>query len=292
MASQRRRTSSRMALLPSALIARSVSATTGGRDMSEWLVGSTHHSSLSLHDPIFMNHLPFLPFPSTWPTFPSAGKLANWLEVYAEALELNVWVRTTLDPSKSCFEDGKWHVTVTRSFAGGTSITRDLVVSHIILATGLSGGLAKLPHPVPGQDAWARKIAHSTQVHNGKEYAGKKVLVVGAASSANDLAMDIANHGGYPTLLQRSPTFVMSVENGVLRGLKKLAAGEMKLEELDYSTYSMPLPLAKPCFQRLTKYLEFMDRDLLAGLKQAGFQTWGGIEGTGFYFCEWGLPCF
>lgn len=218
--------------------------------------------------------------------FPSAGKLANWLETYADALELNVWTRTTLDPTKSRFEDGKWHVTVLRTLADGTTTTRELAVSHIILATGLSGGLPKLPTPVEGQDSWEGEILHSSQVQSGKVYADKKVLVVGAASSANDLAMDIANHGGHPTILQRSPTFVMSIENGVLRGVKRLAATKMSTEEFDYGVYSVPLPLAKPCYQRFTKFLAYLDRDLLSGLNQVGFKTWGGIDDTGFVFCK------
>lgn len=36
------------------------------------------YKSLSLHDPVYANHLAYMPFPANWPIFTPAGKLANW----------------------------------------------------------------------------------------------------------------------------------------------------------------------------------------------------------------------
>lgn len=66
-----------------------------------------HYKYLSLHDPVWANHLAYLPFPPNvrsviqpflylltnmlfqWPIFRPSGKLANWFETYASVLELN-----------------------------------------------------------------------------------------------------------------------------------------------------------------------------------------------------------
>lgn len=74
-------------------------------------------------------------FPSTWPVYSPAGKLANWLEYYAEALELSVWTSSSVT-SASQDQNNKWHVSIKR----GDGKERELVVNHLVFATGISGG--------------------------------------------------------------------------------------------------------------------------------------------------------
>jgi hypothetical protein len=68
----------------------------------------TRYHSLTLHNEVWANSMPYLPFPDTWPTFLPKDKLAGWLESYAEFMELNVrcacrtscwrWVRSAASP--------------------------------------------------------------------------------------------------------------------------------------------------------------------------------------------------
>jgi putative flavoprotein involved in K+ transport len=51
----------------------------------------TRYHSLTLHNEVYVNHLPYLPFPSTFPVYIPKDKLANWFEAYVESLELNFW---------------------------------------------------------------------------------------------------------------------------------------------------------------------------------------------------------
>ncbi len=51
----------------------------------------SRYRSLVLHDPVWYDHLPYMPFPAHWPVFTPKDKLAGWLESYVDALELNVW---------------------------------------------------------------------------------------------------------------------------------------------------------------------------------------------------------
>lgn len=174
------------------------------------------YSSLSLHDPVHTNHLPFMPFPSSWPQFTPAGKLANWLESYTDALDLDVWTQATTDPARTKFnpKTGKWDVTVLRTMPDGTVRERLMHVQHVVMATGLSGGSMRMPPPVPGQDEWEGVIVHSSQHPGGASSRGKRVLVVGAATSGHDIAMDLVQNGAETTMLQRSRTFIMSIQNG------------------------------------------------------------------------------
>ena len=43
------------------------------------------YHSLTLHNEVHVNHLPYMPFPPTWPVYIPKDKLANWFEAYVEA---------------------------------------------------------------------------------------------------------------------------------------------------------------------------------------------------------------
>ena len=49
------------------------------------------YRSLVLHDPVWYDHLPYIPFPENWPVFTPKDKLGDWLEMYAKVMELNFW---------------------------------------------------------------------------------------------------------------------------------------------------------------------------------------------------------
>ena len=53
------------------------------------------YKSLALHDPVWYDHLPYLPFPASWPVFSPKDKIGDWLEMYAKVMELNYWGSTT-----------------------------------------------------------------------------------------------------------------------------------------------------------------------------------------------------
>ena len=60
----------------------------GARIGDNW---RTRYHALTLHNQVQVNHLPYMPFPPTFPTYIPKDKVANWFEVYVEALELNYW---------------------------------------------------------------------------------------------------------------------------------------------------------------------------------------------------------
>lgn len=240
------------------------------------------YGSLALHDVIHLQTLPYMSWPDTFPLFVSAGKFANFLECYSEALELNVWTKTELVKEKTYFDEKeqKWHVSVDRD---GKEYEFD--VSHLVVAQGLAGGKAKLPEPLPGQHTFKNPIIHSSQHVGGAEWKGKKVLVVGTGASGHDISLDLIHHGADVTLLQRSPTYIHSIENGNL----KTFAGDLIVEgvDLDYAdqiTEAMPRQVVKAELQRLVPRVAKLDEDMLAGLNKAGFRTYLGPDNSGHYF--------
>ena len=52
------------------------------------------YRTLVLHDPVWYDHLPYIPFPDNWPVFTPKDKMGDWLEMYAKVMELNYWGAT------------------------------------------------------------------------------------------------------------------------------------------------------------------------------------------------------
>ena len=138
------------------------------------------YKSLCLHDPVWYDHLPYLPFPPNWPVFTPKDKLGDWLEMYTRVMELNYWSGTTATRAAYDAATGEWTVHVTRD-------GKDMVLrpKQLVLATGMS---AKANVPVfPGQDIFAGEQQHSSQHAGPDAYRGKKVVVVGSNNSAHDI---------------------------------------------------------------------------------------------------------
>ena len=70
------------------------------------------YKSLALHDPVWYDHLPYLPFPASWPVFSPKDKIGDWLEMYAKVMELNYWGSTTC--KSAVRERDGWAVVVDR----------------------------------------------------------------------------------------------------------------------------------------------------------------------------------
>jgi putative flavoprotein involved in K+ transport len=163
------------------------------------------YHALTLHNETRVNHLPYMPFPRSWPVFIPKDMLANWFEIYAEAMELNVWTRTEL--VGGCWEEasGCWEVRLRRE--DGTE--RTMRPRHIVFANGVS--TTPIVPDLPGLGEFRGEVRHSGDYGSGLHWQGKRVLVLGTGTSGHDVAQDLSVSGAAEvTLIQRSPTLVVS----------------------------------------------------------------------------------
>lgn len=75
-------------------------------------------------------------------------------------------------------------------------------------------GVPMLP-AVPGMADFKGVIRHSTAHDSSRDFVAKKVCVVGTSSSGFDTTFDCSRRGIDVTLLQRSPTYIMSLTHSV-----------------------------------------------------------------------------
>jgi putative flavoprotein involved in K+ transport len=79
-----------------------------GRPGDSW---RNRYKSLCLHDPVWYDHLPYLPFPADWPVFSPKDKIGDWLESYTKLMELNYWASTECKGARWNDERQEWEVT-------------------------------------------------------------------------------------------------------------------------------------------------------------------------------------
>ena len=103
--------------------------------------------------------------------------MANWLQYYAEVLELNVWVKSTVEKATRDPETGIWSVLVTTRHpdTNGPDTQRVFKVKHLIFATGLVPEIPKFPE-FPGASNFKGEMIHAYAFKTAADYKGKKVM--------------------------------------------------------------------------------------------------------------------
>jgi putative flavoprotein involved in K+ transport len=239
------------------------------------------YKSLCLHDPVWYDHLPYLPFPADWPIFSPKDKIADWLEMYAKVMELNYWGSTTCESAKFDEKKQEWVVKVKR---GGKALT--LRPKQLVLATGLSG-FPNVPK-FKGQASFKGDIHHSSKHPGPDEYAGKKAIIIGSNNSAHDIAAALWEKDADVTMVQRSSTMVaksdtlMELEAGPLYSEAALARG-IDVNKADLLYASTPYKLQPVGLIEVTRKIRERDADFYQRLEKAGFIMDFGDDGSGLH---------
>jgi putative flavoprotein involved in K+ transport len=239
------------------------------------------YKSLCLHDPVWYDHLPYLPFPPNWPVFSPKDKIADWLEFYTRVMEVPYWSKTTCLSASFDAAAGRWTVEVDRD---GERLT--LQPTHLVLATGMSG---KPSVPVlPGQDVF-RGDQHHSSAHPGPDrYIGKRAVVVGSNNSAHDICKALYENGVDVTMVQRSSTHIvksdtlMDIGLGDLYSERAVAAG-MTTEKADLTFASLPYRIMHEFQIPLYNAMRERDKEFYDRLAAAGFELDWGDDDSGLF---------
>jgi len=238
------------------------------------------YKSLVLHDPVWYDHMPYIPFPEHWPVFSPKDRMGDWLEAYVRAMDIDYWGSSKVTSAKYDEAAQEWTVSFLHDNANHV-----LKAKHLVLATGMSG-VPYLPS-IPGADFKGRMV-HSSQYGNGEAWRGKKCAVVGSGTSAHDICADLVENGADVTMVQRAPSIVVRSESLMELAWSPLyseraVANGISTEIADLTVASIPhkvLPgLQKPVYEQIAK----RDADLYAGLAKAGFQYDFGADGSGIH---------
>ena len=239
------------------------------------------YKSLCLHDPVWYDHLPYMPFPDHWPVFAPKDKIGDWLEMYTKVMELNYWGASEAKSATYDEMTGEWSVVVER---GGETVV--LRPKQLVLATGMSG-IANVPQ-FPGAEQFKGVQHHSSQHPGGEAFYGKKCVVIGSNNSAHDICADLWEHGADVTMVQRTSTHIArsdSLMDLALGGLysEQAVANGVTTDTADMIFASIPYRIMHEFQIPIYKQMAERDAEFYERLAAAGFMLDWGDDNSGLF---------
>ncbi|MEY3124405.1 MAG: hypothetical protein RLZZ573_925 [Pseudomonadota bacterium] len=239
------------------------------------------YKSLCLHDPVWYDHLPYIPFPDDWPVFAPKDKIGDWLEMYAKVMELNYWGSTTAQSAQFDEDKGEWVVQVERA---GEKVT--LRPKQLVFSLGVSG-YANVPK-IAGAETFEGEQHHSSKHPGPEKYKDKKVVVLGSNNSAHDICAALWENDVDVTMVQRSSTHIAPSQ-----ALMELALGGLYSEEAvksgidhhkgDLVFASVPYKIMHTFHIPVYEEMKRREADLYGRLEKAGFMLDFGDDGSGLF---------
>lgn len=239
------------------------------------------YKSLCLHDPVWYDHLPYLPFPPNWPVFAPKDKIGDWLEFYTRVMEVPYWSSTTCLSASYDEAEQRWTVEVDRA---GSRVT--LHPTHLVLATGMSGK-PNVP-TLPGQEIFRGDQHHSSHHPGPDRYVGKRAVVIGSNNSAHDICKALYENDVDVTMVQRSSTHVVKSDSLMELGLgdlysERAVAAGMTTEKADLTFASLPYRIMADFQRPIYDAIRQRDKDFYARLEAAGFDLDFGDDDSGLF---------
>ncbi|KAF7362786.1 Flavin-binding monooxygenase [Mycena venus] len=230
---------------------------------------------MTLHTIKTQHTMLYQPYPENWPTYTPRDKLADWLEHYAISQDLVVWTSSRALPTPTYdIASKRWTVVVDRA---GEQIT--LHPAHIVLAAGTLG--APISPSIPDADLFKGITLHAAAYAGGKDFVGKRTLVVGAGNSSADICQDLVFHGAAEvTMLQRSSTCVVSVDT-TARVLAQLWPPNVPTDISDFKSQAFPFLLMREIGKATTEHIWAQETETHKGLREAGLKLNMGEDGSG-----------
>ena len=246
-------------------------------------VGATwhgHYDRLHLHTPKSLSALPYLPFPKSYPRYPSRAQMIAYLEEYADHFGLQP-------------RFGQ-HVLSARPAAGGWEVQTQETTFHapnLVIATGN----ARVPYSPqwPGQADFRGTCLHSSAYRDGEPFRQRRVLVVGFGNSGGEIALDLCEHGAQTSMAVRSPVNVvprevLGVPNVAItiaqtglppRVADALNAPILRLRFGDLTRYGLRRPPRGPLAQiDNDRRIPLIDIGTIQLIKRGQIQVYPGIE--------------
>lgn len=204
-----------------------------------------------------------------------APAILNYIRETAAEYDLNKEIRYGYRVSRAEWssEESRWVVTAeTRPLgsvpgpANGNAEIAHLTCSFLYLCTGYYSYAAGYTPDWPGFDSYKGTIIHPQKWPEDLDYEGKSVLVIGSGATAVTLVPAMAAKAKHVTMLQRSPTYVVTMpsEDSIANGLQRLLPAKAA-----YAATRWKNVLRQMFFYELSKKRPSMMKNMIAkGVKK------------------------
>ncbi|GAB2215515.1 hypothetical protein Droror1_Dr00019902 [Drosera rotundifolia] len=220
-------------------------------DCSASLWRKMTYDRLHLHVPKHLCHLPYMPFPATYPRYTSKDDFLRYIDDYVSYFEIRPLYKRDVVGAEYDEEKKGWSVKAVIK-KDGVSKEERYWSRFLVVATGENTD--PFVPEVQGLSTFNGKVVHSTEYRSGKEYENKKVLVVGCGNSGMEIGLDLANHGANTSIVIRSPVHVQS------REMLRLSLALMKYIPIQVLDSFMTI-LGRITYGDLTRYGIYMPKE-------------------------------
>jgi len=123
-------------------------------------------------------------------------------------------------------EDARWTVDVERTDTGETA---QMTCAFLFMCTGYYDYEEPFTPELPGADRFGGTLVHPQHWSDDIDYAGKRVVVLGSGATAVTLVPAMAEEAAHVTMLQRSPSYIVSLpgEDGLANFLRRVLPAKL-----------------------------------------------------------------
>lgn len=165
------------------------------------------YDRLKLHLPKKFCQLPKFPFPNHFPEYPTKRQFIEYLELYAKHFDINPQFNECVQSAKYDETCGVWRVKT--SSPNGFEV--EYISQWLVVATGENA--ERVVPEIEGLKEFGGEVIHACDYKSGKNYKGKKVVVVGCGNSGMEVSLDLSNHGAQPSIVCRSSVSSRRIQN-------------------------------------------------------------------------------
>ncbi len=163
------------------------------------------------------------PMPKSYPDWPSAAQIRDYLESYAQHFGIIEKIRfetEVINVYKKAESEPTWVITIKTKDSHGIEIKEESHEFDFVVVCNGTFSSPNLPC-LPGKDEFTKSgglVLHSTEFNNTSMIKGKRIVVVGVGKSACDIATLGAKNSQECTLLFRKsmwkvPRFLLGLIN-------------------------------------------------------------------------------
>ncbi|KAJ7144850.1 hypothetical protein C8R43DRAFT_1130275 [Mycena crocata] len=228
---------------------------------------SKRYDSATLHTTRIFSGLPFVPFPEDYPEYVPAKLIPPYYVKYVQDLQLPAYLE------RECVS-AVWDDTTTRWMATLKGPNGAEVVSarNLLFAVGTGGRLPIFPN-IPGRDTFLGESMHSATYQDASRWAGKRVAVIGASTTACDVAHDCSRAGAEIFMIQRGPTRIYPQAH-IASMQAMFWNAQIPVEVGDAMATEDPVVLQAALTELVLRRLkEAHDPEYYEGLRKAGFRA-------------------
>jgi len=125
-------------------------------------------------------------------------------------IDRNIRFRHRVKRAAWSTSDARWTVEAERTLGEGAIEIVRFTCNFLFMCSGYYKYEAGYTPEFAGTQDFAGRIVHPQQWPEDLDYAGKRVVVIGSGATAVTLVPEMARTAGHVTMLQRSPTYVVS----------------------------------------------------------------------------------